>query len=79
MSIGLSASDISTILSLHNTFRSAHGQGPLVWDDSIATFAVNWAQHSASFDGCADPASLAITGRTWRGQHLGTQHRIWFK
>ncbi|EIM83311.1 PR-1-like protein [Stereum hirsutum FP-91666 SS1] len=38
-----SPSDIDSYLSAHNTVREAHGAADLVWNDTLATAAQNWA------------------------------------
>jgi len=37
------SSDIKAYLDDHNDFRALHGADPLIWDDSLADEAQQWA------------------------------------
>ncbi|KAI9349219.1 CAP domain-containing protein, partial [Obelidium mucronatum] len=50
----LSPSAIDSVLEAHNTFRDQYNIGPLSWDSEIASHAIAWAVHQASFVGCVD-------------------------
>ena len=42
---GVSADDISTYLSAHNTVRAQHGASPLTWSDNLSNIAQGWANN----------------------------------
>lgn len=39
-------------LQAHNTVRRAHNLQPLIWSDSLAAYAQEWANHLASTNNC---------------------------
>jgi pathogenesis-related protein 1 len=49
---GLSSSEISQILALHNTERATLGLSPLVWSSTLVASSLQWAQVLQS-EGCA--------------------------
>ncbi|KAJ3080088.1 hypothetical protein HDU99_009299 [Rhizoclosmatium hyalinum] len=55
MSTNLSPAEANSILRAHNDFRAAHGIIPMVWNDTVASFAAIWAKQSASYPNCARP------------------------
>ena len=42
---GVSADDISSYLSAHNTVRAQHGANPLTWSDDLSNTAQGWANN----------------------------------
>lgn len=62
-----SPSDIDSYLSAHNTVREAHGATDLVWNNTLATAAQNWA------NGCVFEHSGGSLG-PYGGQYLPTSY-----
>lgn len=64
---GPSAETLEEILAAHNRYRSEVGVGPLVWSDTLATSAQDWANHLATTDTFAHSASNDYGENLWKG------------
>ena len=63
-----------TVMSVSNTYRKEHGAGHLIWNKTLADYALNWAngciwEHSVSFEtGLFLPAFIIISSELTRNR-----------
>lgn len=64
---GLSASDAAALLDLHNAWREKYNVPPLVWDDTVAVVAQDWAGQIAASGDFAHRPNNKFGENIWAG------------
>ena len=72
---------VNTILAIHNRERTAVGVPPLVWSDSLAAGAKDWAEHLAQINQMIHSTDMSygenLAGRTHGGDTTAPMVESW--
>jgi uncharacterized protein YkwD len=72
---------VNTILAIHNRERAAVGVPPLVWSDSLAAGAKDWAEHLATLNQMVHSTDMSygenLAGRTHGGDTTAPMVESW--